>query len=71
MPSACLSDPCICHASCLLASCWDITSENLFAFLKVLQAQSGAAGALTSTYPVIIETTQEEIPSWSRQLLNI
>ena len=69
--SVCLSDPSLCNASCLLVSCWDITSKNLFAFLKVSQAQSEAAGALTSTYSAIIETTQEEIPSWSRQLLNI
>lgn len=61
--SVCLSNLSLCHSSCLLASCWNITSENLFAFLKVSQAQSEAAGALTSTYPLISETTQEETPS--------
>lgn len=67
----CLSSLYFCHAWCLLVSCWDMTSENLIAFLEVSQARSRAAGAVTSAYLVIIGTTQEEIPSWSRQLLNI
>lgn len=65
----CLSDLSFCRAWCLLVSCWDVTSENLFTFLKVSRARSSAASAVTSAYPVVTGTTREEIPPWSRQFI--